>query len=177
MKATGVVRRIDDLGRVVIPKEIRKNLRIMDGESLEIFIDEEKNIILKKFSSITNLKDFANKYIEAIHNVERQNIIVTNRERIIAAAGPLKKTFLDKGLSNYLENIIAKREVVVEKSMSEIDVVNDFKTKASFIIVPIIVSSDIVGLVGMISSDATITNGDEKVMEVAATYIGSHIEA
>ena len=95
MKMTGIIRRIDELGRIVIPKEIRKNLRIKNGESLEIFVDDE-DIILKRYSPVESLDTIALKFVNTFNQVIKHNVIVTDRNKVIAIAGPLKKKYLDK---------------------------------------------------------------------------------
>ena len=89
MKTTGIIRRIDELGRIVIPKEIRKNLRIKNGESLEIYLEND-SIILKKYSQIESLKNVSIDYVEAFNQIIKHNIIVTDRDKVISATGPLK---------------------------------------------------------------------------------------
>src|SRR6056297_1277672 len=96
MKATGIVRRIDDLGRVVIPKEIRRNLHIREGEPLEIFVDKEGEIILKKYSPIGELASPANEYCDVLFEVLQTPILITDRDSIIAVAGMNKKVLLGK---------------------------------------------------------------------------------
>ena len=93
MKTTGVVRKIDDLGRIVIPKEIRRTLKIRDGESLEIFVDKEM-IALKKYSTMEDLQEVTRKLLDAISNTTSKNIFVTDRDKVIAGSGELKKKFL-----------------------------------------------------------------------------------
>src|SRR5690606_24522992 len=87
MKATGIVRRIDDLGRVVIPKEIRRTLRIREGDPLEIFTDREGEVILKKYSPIGELNEFANEYCESLHENTKFIAMITDRDNIIAISG------------------------------------------------------------------------------------------
>ena len=109
MKATGIVRRIDDLGRVVIPKEIRRTLRIREGDPLEIFTDREGEVILKKYSPIGELGDFASEYAESLHNTSGHIICVADRDSIIAVSGASKKEFLEKQLSSELEKIMESK--------------------------------------------------------------------
>ena len=116
MKSTGVVRRIDDLGRIVIPKEIRKTLRIRDGESLEIFTDNEA-ITLKKFSVSNDLTEISQALLDTVSNTIRKNMIVTDRDYVIAASGDLKKDFLGKPISKILESYLLEREKVVKKEV------------------------------------------------------------
>ena len=99
MKATGIVRRIDDLGRVVIPKEIRRTLRLREGTPLEIFTDREGEIILKKYSPIGEIENFAKAYAEAMSQIAGHRVLVTDREKVIAVAGSGTKGFLGKCIS------------------------------------------------------------------------------
>ena len=104
MKATGVVRRIDDLGRVVIPKEIRKTLRIKEGEPLEIYTDKEGEVILKKYSPIGELTEFATEYAETLSKTTGHIAFITDKDTIIAVSGGSKKEYLEKNISNELEH-------------------------------------------------------------------------
>lgn len=110
MKATGIVRRIDDLGRVVIPKEIRRTLRIREGDPLEIFTDREGEIILKKYSPIGELGQFAKQYADALGEVTGHGICITDKDQIIAVSGGLKKEWVSKAIAVALEEVIEKRE-------------------------------------------------------------------
>ena len=98
MKATGIVRRIDDLGRVVIPKEIRRTLRIREGDPLEIFVDREGEVILKKYSPIGELGDFAKEYADSLHEAIGHIALIADRDNIITVAGAPKKEFLNKAI-------------------------------------------------------------------------------
>src|SRR5690554_5644722 len=109
MKATGVVRRIDDLGRIVIPKEIRKSLRIREGDSLEIYTDGSDSIILKKYSHVENINNFIIQYVEAVYSSSKRDIIVTDTERIIAAAGNFRKDLVGKKITSSLDEKIQRR--------------------------------------------------------------------
>ena len=112
MKATGIVRRIDDLGRVVIPKEIRRTLRLREGTPLEIFTDREGEIILKKYSPIGEIENFAKAYAEAMSQIAGHRVLVTDREKVIAVAGSGTKGFLGKCISPELEEIMENRVAV-----------------------------------------------------------------
>ena len=100
MKATGVVRRIDDLGRVVIPKEIRRTLRIKEGDPLEIFTDKEGEVILKKYSPIGELSEFATEYAETLNKTTGHIACITDKDTVIAVSGASKKEWLEKEVSN-----------------------------------------------------------------------------
>ena len=119
MKATGIVRRIDDLGRVVIPKEIRKTLRIREGDPLEIFTDKEGEVILKKYSPICELNDFALQYAESLHKSSGHITCISDRDMIIAVCGAPKKDYLEKSLSKDLERIIQDKSDVLVSSSKE----------------------------------------------------------
>ena len=100
MKATGVVRRIDDLGRVVIPKEIRRTLRIKEGDPLEIFTDKEGEVILKKYSPIGELSEFAEEYAETLTKTTGHIACITDKDTVIAVSGASKKELLEQGVSS-----------------------------------------------------------------------------
>ena len=109
MKATGVVRRIDDLGRVVIPKEIRRTLRIKEGDPLEIFTDKEGEVILKKYSPIGELSEFAAEYAETLTKTTGHIAYITDKDTVIAVSGASKKEWLEQGISQELEKILEKQ--------------------------------------------------------------------
>lgn len=110
MKATGIVRRIDDLGRIVIPKEIRRTLRIREGDPMEIFTSRDGEILLKKYSPVGELSEFASSLAESMAQVTGELVCITDRDYIIAAAGPGKKEVEGRPLDAQLQQIIDKRE-------------------------------------------------------------------
>ena len=122
MKATGVVRRIDDLGRVVIPKEIRKTLRIKEGEPLEIFTDREGQVILKKYSPIGELSEFASGYAETLSKTTGHIACITDKDTVIAISGGPKKEFLEQNVSEELEQLMEDKEVYTSKENSDVSV-------------------------------------------------------
>lgn len=113
MKATGIVRRIDDLGRIVVPKEIRRTLRIREGDPLEIFTSREGEIMLKKYSPVGELGEFARSYAQALTQTTGALVCITDREYVIAAAGNGKKEVDGEQLSEEIEELIEKRNTVV----------------------------------------------------------------
>ena len=115
MKATGVIRRIDELGRIVIPKEIRTNLRIREGDNLEIYIGEDEKIILKKHSAMIGIKDFASVLVESIYTDIKRNIMITDTDKVLAVAGKDKKQYAMKVLGNDIIESIRRREKKIEK--------------------------------------------------------------
>ena len=109
MTATGIVRRIDDLGRIVVPKEIRRTLRIREGDPLEIFTNREGEIMLKKYSPIGELREFAESYAESLSQTTGELVCITDRDYVVAAAGPKKREYDGKPLTRELETLIERR--------------------------------------------------------------------
>ena len=120
MKATGVVRRIDDLGRIVIPKEIRRTLHIKEGDPLEIFTDKEGEVILKKYSPIGELSEFASGYADTLSKTTGHIACITDKDTVIAVSGGSKKEFLEQALSSELEKVLENKEVYTSKENNEI---------------------------------------------------------
>ena len=183
LKATGVVRRIDDLGRVVIPKEIRKTLRIKEGDPLEIFTDKEGEVILKKYSPIGELSEFATTYADTISKTTGHITCITDKDTVIAVSGGAKKDFLEKNLSKELEEVLENKEVFKSKENNEIAIpVTEEEGKEriynSQVIYPIISDGDVIGSVILIAKDATKPMGDVeyKVASTAAGFLGNHLE-
>ena len=175
METTGVVRRIDDLGRVVIPKEIRRTLGIKDGTSLEIFVDKDM-VALKKHSSMNNLSHFADVYVESIYNALKRDIIITDRDNIIACAGSLKKEYLMQPISGYLEECINKRTNVVEYDKAKLSIVDYKVENCSYVINTIISNGDSIGLIIILSTEDNLNELEEKTAQIAAQFFGKHIE-
>jgi len=176
MKATGVVRRIDELGRIVIPKEIRKNLRIRDGESIEIYTDNLNQIILKKYSLSEDYTLIIKSYIESIYSILKKDILVTDRDNFIAVAGDIKKNYDQKSISNYLLNLISNRQVVKSETFQNLELISGSSLECSHIINPIISNGECIGLLIILSKDEVINSNDEKVIQVASQFLGKYIE-
>ena len=183
MKATGVVRRIDDLGRVVIPKEIRKVHRIKEGDPLEIFTDKEGEIILKKYSPIGELTEFASTYADTISKTTGHITCITDKDTVIAVAGGSKKDFLEKGLSKELEEVLENKEIFKSKENNEIAIPitkNEGRERIynGQVIYPIITDGDVVGSVILLAKEPNKKMGDveDKVAQSAAGFLGNHLE-
>lgn len=176
MKATGIVRRIDDLGRVVIPKEIRRTMRIREGEPLEIYVDREGEVILKKYSPISELGEFAEEYADSLHEALGHVVCIADRDEIIAVSGGPKKDLLKKPIGTLLEESISKRQTqVIEEphSLSEDDRIQ-FKNS---VISPIIASGDTIGAVIITSTeDVRMENLEKKLAETAASFLAKQME-
>ena len=128
MKATGVVRRIDELGRIVIPKEIRKNFRIKEGENVEIYIDDN-NIILKKYSELKNVSDISSNIIDSVFSVINKDIVITDMSNIVELSPSLKNVFLNKELSVEYQNMLSKREKIIQKSSKNLCITDQETTR------------------------------------------------
>ena len=183
MKATGVVRRIDDLGRVVIPKEIRKVHRIKEGDPLEIYTDKEGEIILKKYSPIGELTEFASTYADTISKTTGHIACITDKDTVIAVSGGFKKDLLEKNLSKELEEVIENKEVFKSKENNEIAIPitqNEGRERIynSQVIFPIITDGDVVGTVILLSKEPykKMLESDDKVAQSAASFLGNHLE-
>lgn len=183
MKATGVVRRIDDLGRVVIPKEIRKTLRIKEGDPLEIFTDREGQVILKKYSPIGELSEFATGYAETLAKTTGHIACITDKDTIIAVSGGSKKEFLEQDISTELEKLMEDKEVYTSKDNSDMAMPitkNDKSEKKynSQIVYPIISNGDTIGTVILMSkdTDTKMNEVEKKVAQSAATFLASQME-
>jgi len=183
MKATGIVRRIDDLGRVVIPKEIRRTLRIREGDPLEIFTDKEGEVILKKYSPIGELGDFASQYAESIHKTSGHITCIADRDSIIAVSGASKKEFLEKSLSSELERVIEEKTTLLVKSPEDkpISIVADESPDRKYysqVITPIISEGDPIGAVILLSTDPNTRMGEveAKLAQSAAGFLGRQME-
>jgi len=148
LKQTGVTRKIDELGRIVIPKEIRKNLGIRDGETLEIFTSED-SIILKKYFEVRKYEDLSSKLCELIKNIYDVDLVITDREKVITASN--KDIVENTKLNNKFLELIDNREMFISKELSTINLGIDIS--GYFTIIPIIASSDSLGLVIIISDN------------------------
>ena len=183
MKATGVVRRIDDLGRVVIPKEIRKTLRIKEGDPLEIFTDREGQIILKKYSPIGELSEFATEYAETLSKTTGHIACITDKDTIIAVSGGSKKEFLEQNISEELEQLMEDKEIYTSKENSNVSMPitrndNSERKYNSQVVYPIISNGDTIGTVILMSKDsnAKMNEVEKKVAQSAATFLASQME-
>ena len=182
VKATGIVRRIDDLGRVVIPKEIRKTLRIREGDPLEIFTDKDGEVILKKYSPIGELSEFAVQYAETLAKTSGHVACITDKDSVIAVSGAPKREFLDKNISYELEKIMNDKTTWVVKSANEKRVpifTNESVDKYyAQVISPIVSEGDTIGSVVLMATEAGSQMGDAevKLAQSAAGFLGKQME-
>lgn len=185
MKATGIVRRIDDLGRVVIPKEIRRTLRIREGDPLEIFVDRDGEVILKKYSPIGELGDFAKEYADSLYEAIGHIACIADRDNIIAVSGAPKKEFLNKPVGPAVEKVMEDRKSVLINSPGEhghcricaTDEEEPCKYTAE-VVAPIIAEGDPIGAVILCSKEPNVKMGDMelKLAETAAGFLAKQME-
>ena len=182
MKATGIVRRIDDLGRVVIPKEIRRTLRLREGTPLEIFTDREGEIILKKYSPMMELTAFSGQYAEAMAQSTGLLVCITDRDQVIAVSGGARKELLQKTISRQLEQAINERTSVVagKDDKAFISLVDEeIEGITAQVVTPIICEGDAIGSVALMSREPRAKFGDMeiKLASTAAGFLGRQMES
>ncbi len=179
MKATGIVRRIDDLGRVVIPKEIRRTMRIREGDPLEIFTESDGTVIFKKYSPIGELGEFAKQYAESLAKTSGMASCISDKDAIIAVSGISKKELGDKKISSELEKIMDNKTIFVASAGDKkINVVQDNENYKAGVVAPIIYDGDSIGTVVLISKsdNENPSEVETKLVEVAAGFLGKTIE-
>ncbi len=178
MKATGIVRRIDDLGRVVIPKEIRRTLRIREGDPLEIFTASDGEVIFKKYSPMGELSEFSGQYSDILSRTADLPVIITDRDHVISVSGLSKKDYMDRHISKELEEIMENRDKYIKTRDNDrlypIDNC-DIEALTAF---PIIAAGDIGGAVIFLSNGnySKLTDTEVKLAQVAATFLGKQME-
>lgn len=179
MKATGVIRRVDQLGRIVVPKEIRKTLRINEGDQIEIFVNRDKEIILKKYSQIENLSQIAGKCVDSLGQVTGHIAVVTDKSKIVAVHGP-KREMQDKPISRELEEKINKKESVnaLKDEKDFVNVSPELEPPASEVMAPIICEGDPIGAVILIPKSGSVKVGEkeESLAKCTAAILGKQME-
>ena len=176
LKATGIVRRIDDLGRVVIPKEIRRPLRMGEGDPLEIYVDRDGEVILKKYSPIGELGDFAQEYSDSLYETTGHVAIITDRDAVVAVSGGPKKQWIDRPVVAVVEQAMeSRRSMTIRKGEHSEDEVWDF---AMQVIAPIIAEGDPIGAVILGTNETNRQMGELelKLCETAAGFLAKQME-
>ena len=180
MKATGIVRRIDDLGRVVIPKEIRRTMRIREGDPLEIYTDKDGGVIFKKYSLMGGLAEFAGQLCDTLNRTTGHIAVITDRDNCIAAAGAPRRELLDKAISPELERLMEGRQIYQHKEGEEpipLCAGEDkfFLSTAA----PILSEGDVLGCVIFAGRPDSLDGGevDYKLAQSIAGFLGKHMES
>lgn len=171
--STGIIRRIDELGRIVIPKEIRKNLRIKNGDNLEILVDGE-NITLRKYSQIENAMDMASVYAESFYQVLKYNVIITDTDKVIACAGSLRKKYLNQGISDSLTTMIERRDSFIQQKKNNIEIIPGVSEYGYYAMSTIINNGDSIGAVIILSLDAPMLEQEEKLAMILANMLSNY---
>lgn len=170
---TGIIRRIDELGRIVIPKEIRKKLRIDNGESLEILIEDD-NIILKKYSPVESLNDVVNKYVDIFSQVIKCNIIVVDRKKVIGVSSNIKKQYQEKDITEFTLRSIDRRDNFVERQKKEFNFVEQQTDSGYYSFSSIVNNGDAIGAVIILSTEYQLSEIDEKIAVILARILSKH---
>lgn len=179
MKATGIVRRIDDLGRVVIPKEIRRTMRIREGDPLEIFTDSDGEVVLKKYSIMGELAEGADKAAQVINKLSGSPAVVFDRDHVVAAAGVHKREYLERRVSPALEEVFeSRRAYFAEQDGAKPLMPIEGIERRALTVVPIISSGDCTGAVALVASDdkTKATPEHEMLARAAAMFLGKQGE-
>ncbi len=180
MKATGIVRRIDDLGRVVIPKEIRRTMRIREGDPLEIFTDRDGEVIFKKYSPIGELLNFASQYAETLYKTSGIPIIITDRDTVVAFAGVSKKDAADKKIDREIEAVMESRSLYTASADTAKYVIDGNEKLTVSVCMPILSEGDIIGSVVSIIPEGENHIPDDteiKLIQTAAAFLSKQLES
>ena len=179
MKATGIVRRIDDLGRVVIPKEIRRTMRIREGDPLEIFTNRDGEVIFKKYSPIGELGEFAAQYAESLSKTSNLPACITDRDTVIAVSGASKREILEKPVSAELERLMDGKTSYVKAVGTNklVPLIDGTDKHFASVVCPIIAEGDCLGSVVFFADDKTVASeAEEKLAQAAAGFFARHME-
>ena len=179
MKATGIVRRIDDLGRVVIPKEIRRTMRIREGDPLEIYTSNDGEVVFKKYSPVGELAVFSSMYAEALHKAGGLPVIVCDKDHVVSVAGVPKKEILERRVSPLLEDTMNQRKNIAYKGepgehIRPVEGINRYAVASSLVIA----AGDVCGCIMFLSGDedSQATEVQMKLLDVAATLLSKQLE-
>lgn len=175
MKATGIVRRIDELGRIVIPKEIRRVLRIREGDPIEIYTDSD-TVVLKKYARMREIGDYAETYCQTLCGALGYSAAVTDNETVLFAAGPLKKRLIGLPLSPVFSERMRSKQIVVETGgfvLSE-----STEPFPKLCAAPILSMGDLIGSVLIATDDSrlSIRETEVQIVKTAALYLGKQLE-
>lgn len=174
MKSTGVIRRIDDLGRIVIPKEIRKNLKIREGDTLEFYISGNE-IILKKFSLINEFSDMAIKLVEISDYLLKKKLLIIDHDKVIACSKELEKYYLNKEITSFVQDKCMDRMDYLENQKSSFSLVDDKNENGYYMISPVIVDSDVLGAV-ILFDDNPLSEQERLTVKMFNAFLTKNIE-
>ncbi len=178
MKATGVVRRIDDLGRIVIPKEIRRTMRIREGDPLEIFTDKDGGVVFKKYSLMGGLSDFAGQMCETLSKLSGLTAVITDRDNTLAVCGAPRRELGERAVSEELEKLMENRQLYVRQpGESGLSVCRDNEKYQITVCAPILSGGDVLGAVLFAAEgEDTVGETETKMIQTAAGFLSRHME-
>lgn len=180
MKATGIVRRVDDLGRIVIPKEIRRTLKIREGDPLEIYTEKDGGVIFRKYSPMGDLQDFAAQICDSIGANTGRIAAVADRDSIIALAGAPKRELVDKPNSQELEKLMEQRKNYRYMPGENLIRASEGSDKYHLgVAAPILSQGDLMGCVMMLLGEdaAPLQESDQKLVQTVAGFLGKQMES
>ena len=180
MKATGIVRRVDDLGRIVIPKEIRRTLRIREGDPLEIYTDKEGGVIFKKYSLLGGVTEFAGQLCETLWRTSGHICVITDRDSCIAAAGASKRELVDKQVSEQVEQLMENRQLFPANAQEKpVPLCADGEKYRVLTGAPILSEGDVLGSVLLVGGedDGQVGEVEVKLVQAVAGFLGRHMES
>lgn len=174
MKSIGVVRRIDELGRIVVPKEMRRTLRIREGDSIEIS-SNDNSIILRKYSLVESVDNFITQYVDAVHASSKKEIVVTDTEKVIAVSSGFRKNFVGKKIDIRLDDKIQKKATQIFERGANIEICEGLTISSAVVIRPITVYGDLIGAV-IVLGDNVINDTEKMLAELTALFVGKYLE-
>ncbi len=179
MKATGIVRRIDDLGRVVIPKEIRRTMRIREGDPLEIYTEKDGEVIFKKYSPVGELSDFALHIVDSLNKTTGSCVAVCDRDSVVSVSGVPKRELCEKPISEELEQIMEARQIYQRHKGDKALAVSEVTEKYSIAVAaPILAEGDVMGCVVFFNDNDTILGEVEyKLAQTVSGFLGRQMES
>ncbi len=175
MRTTGVIRRIDELGRVVIPKEIRRTMRLRVGEQMEIFVGDD-GLVLKKFSGIGNIAELAEEYAEALHEVTGCAILFVDTEKVVSASGDNKGGFEGASFTRAVERLLQERSVRTLTGADTVSIIGEESRARTQVFSPIICGGDMMGGIILLSDNSSIPESGYKLTEVATKFFGNLLQ-
>ncbi len=179
MKATGIVRRIDDLGRVVIPKEIRRVLRLREGDPLEIFTEKDGEVIFKKYSPMGELAEFAAHICESLHKTAGATAVICDRDAVIAVSGGGRRDLMEKHISSALEQVMENRHLYRAEAKAALPILESAEEPCLAVAAPIVSAGDVLGCVIFAADKGAPPLGDteQKLIQTVAGFLGRQLES
>jgi len=179
MKATGIVRRIDDLGRVVVPKEIRRTMRIGEGDPLEIYTGDDGEVIFKKYSDVVSLGAIVKDMLASVYCAHKAPVIACDKEKVIAVKGIAEKEIINRRITEDLMGVMERREIYSYGGGDPCFPVEGVERYA-VACAPIIASGNVVGAILILSEDGTpgttASNKEIGLVQVSASYLGTQLD-